>query len=102
MSGRWSFRVRRGMIGLKKSSRLTGRMCARRGVASAHVGRLWMGLLLLLRVAGAEERGAYFGESVRSCWRSCCGLGLVCLRRRLRVRGKSCERQNCSWSHVDG
>lgn len=102
MSGRWLFLVKRGMIGLKKSSRLTGRMCALRGVASAHVGRLWMGLLLLLRVVGVEERGAYFGESVRNCWRNCCGLRLVCPRRRLRVRGKSCERQSCSSSHVGG
>jgi hypothetical protein len=56
-----------------------------------------MGLLLLLRVEGVEGRGAYFGEIVRNCWQSCCGLGLVCLRRTLRVRGKSCSR-----SHVDG
>ena len=102
MSGRWLFRVRRGMIGLKTSSRLTGPMCELRGVASADVERLWMGSLLPLRVVAVEERGAYFGESVRNCWRSCCGLGLVCLRRRLRVRGKNCERQNCSRSHEDG
>jgi hypothetical protein len=97
MSGRWSFLVRRVMIGLKKSSRLTGRICALRGVASADERRLWMGLLLLLRVVGVEERGAYFGETGRNCWRSWCGLGLVSLRRRSRVRGKS-----CSWGHVYG
>jgi len=96
MNERWLFLVRRGMIGLKKSSRSTGRMCVLKGVASADVGRLWMGLLLLLRVVWVE-RGAYFVESVRSCWQSCCVLRLVCLRRTLRVRGKS-----RSWSHVDG
>src|SRR6266403_1619768 len=59
------------------------------GVARADGGWLWMGSLLLLRVVEVVERGTYFGESVRNCWRSCCGLGLVCLRWRLRVRGKS-------------
>lgn len=96
MSGRWSFLVRRGMTGLKRSSLLTAQMCALRGFASADVGRLWMVSLLLLRVEGVEERGAYFGEIVRNCWQSCCVSGLVYLHRRLRVRGKS------SWGHVGG
>ena len=98
MSGRLLFHVRTGMIGLKKSSWLTGRKCG----LSADVGHLWMVLLSLLMVVAVEEHGAYFGESVRNCWRSCCELGLVCLRQRLRVRGKSYERQSYSRSHVGG
>lgn len=94
--------MRRGMNGLKRLLQLTEQICALRGDVSVEVERLWMGLLLLLRVVGVEVCGAYFGESVRNCWASYCGSGLACLCLRLRVRGKSCARQSCSWGLVDG
>jgi hypothetical protein len=70
MSGRWSFLVRRVMSGQRWSLRLIGRMCVLMAGASADVGRLWLGLPLLLPLpmgAVGVVHGVYFGGRWRNC-----------------------------------